>query len=253
MRRILIFLACIACISLSSCKILRPTVMFQTEKNFKYANFAETPRVTVLQPFDQLEVIMATNNGYLLLETESTESRNYQYNRQNGNAITYMIRQDSIVKIPTVGEIKLGGMQKDSAEMLLEQELAKYYQAPFVKITVTNRNVILFYDEGTVGKKITIPEGGLSLLEAFADAGGLTESSKSYKIKLIRGNNKNPEVYNFNIRNLEEFRKANFMLEANDIIYVDSRPRYAAKFIKEIQPYITLLTCVTMVYALFHK
>ena len=253
MRRILIFLACIACISLSSCKILRPTVMFQTEKNFKYANFTETPRVTVLQPFDQLEVIMATNNGYLLLETESTESRNYQYNRQSGNAITYMIRQDSIVKIPTVGEIKLGGMQKDSAEMLLEQELAKYYQAPFVKITVTNRNVILFYDEGTVGKKITIPEGGLSLLEAFADAGGLTESSKSYKIKLIRGNNKNPEVYNFNIRNLEEFRKANFMLEANDIIYVDSRPRYAAKFIKEIQPYITLLTCVTMVYALFHK
>jgi len=253
MRRILIFLACIACISLSSCKILRPTVMFQTEKNFKYANFAETPRVTVLQPFDQLEVIMATNNGYLLLETESAESRNYQYNRQNGNAITYMIRQDSIVKIPTVGEIKLGGMQKDSAEMLLEQELAKYYQAPFVKITVTNRNVILFYDEGTVGKKITIPEGGLSLLEAFADAGGLTESSKSYKIKLIRGNNKNPEVYNFNIRNLEEFKKANFMLEANDIIYVDSRPRYAAKFIKEIQPYITLLTCVTMVYALFHK
>lgn len=253
MRRILIFLACIACISLSSCKILRPTVMFQTEKNFKYANFAETPRVTVLQPFDQLEVIMATNNGYLLLETESTESRNYQYNRQSGNAITYMIRQDSIVKIPTVGEIKLGGMQKDSAEMLLEQELAKYYQAPFVKITVTNRNVILFYDEGTVGKKITIPEGGLSLLEAFADAGGLTESSKSYKIKLIRGNNKNPKVYNFNIRNLEEFRKANFMLEANDIIYVDSRPRYAAKFIKEIQPYITLLTCVTMVYALFHK
>jgi polysaccharide export outer membrane protein len=164
-----------------------------------------------------------------------------------------MIRPDSIVKIPTVGELKLGGMQKDSAEMLLEQELAKYYQAPFVKITVTNRNVILFYDEGTVGKKITIPEGGLSLLEAFADAGGLTESSKSYKIKLIRGNNKNPEVYNFNIRNLEEFRKANFMLEANDIIYVDSRPRYAAKFIKEIQPYITLLTCVTMVYALFHK
>ncbi|MBP5583985.1 MAG: polysaccharide biosynthesis/export family protein, partial [Bacteroidales bacterium] len=103
------------------------------------------------------EVIMATNNGYLLLETESTESRNYQYYRQSGNAITYMIRQDSIVKIPTVGEIKLGGMTKDSAEAILEQELAKYYQAPFVKITVTNRNVSLFFDEGTKGNKIAIP------------------------------------------------------------------------------------------------
>lgn len=250
MRRVLILLGCMACLFLTSCKMLRPTVMFKTDKSFKYTEFAETPRVTVLQPFDQLDIIMSTNNGYLLLETESTEGRNYSYNRQY-NSITYMIRPDSIVKIPTVGEIKLGGMTKDSAEVLLETELAKYYQAPFVKITITNRNVILFYDEGTYGQKIAIPEGGLTLMEAIAEAGGLSESSKSYKIKLIRGNNKNPEVYNYNIRNLEDFRKANFMLEANDIVYVDSRPRYATKFVKEISPYLTLLTSVIMVYTIF--
>lgn len=224
--------------------------MFQTDKKFHYSEFSEKPRVMVLQPFDQLEVIMSTNNGYLLLETDATEGNHFTRNRQQ-DQITYMIRQDSIVKIPTVGEIKLGGMTKDSAEAILEQELAKYYQAPFVKITVTNRNVILFFDEGTKGKKISIPEGGITLMEAIADAGGLTESSKSYKIKLIRGNNKNPEVYNFNIRSLEEFKKANFMLETNDIIYVDSRPKYAAKFLKEIQPYLTLVTCITMVYTIF--
>ena len=224
--------------------------MFQTDKNFHYSEFSDKPRVMVLQPFDQLEVIMSTNNGYLLLETDATEGNHFTRNRQQ-DQITYMIRQDSIVKIPTVGEIKLGGMTKDSAEAILEQELAKYYQAPFVKITVTNRNVILFFDEGTKGKKISIPEGGITLMEAIADAGGLTESSKSYKIKLIRGNNKNPEVYNFNIRSLEEFKKANFMLETNDIIYVDSRPKYAAKFLKEIQPYLTLVTCITMVYTIF--
>ncbi len=250
MKRLLIVFGCLVCLFATSCKTLRPTVMFKTNKNFQYSEFSETPRVTVLQPFDQLEVIMSTNNGYLLLETESNEGRNYSYNRQN-NGVTYMIRQDSIVKIPTVGEVKLGGMTKDSAEMLLENELSKYYQAPFVKITITNRNVILFFDEGTDGQKISIPEGGLTLLEAIADAGGLTESSKSYKIKLIRGNNRNPEVYNFNIRSLEEFKKANFMLEANDIVYVDSRPRYATKFVKEISPYLTLITCLTMVYSIF--
>jgi len=224
--------------------------MFQTDKNFHYSEFSDKPRVMVLQPFDQLEVIMSTNNGYLLLETDANES-NRLYNNRQGEKITYMIRQDSIVKIPTVGEIKLGGMTKDSAETILEQELAKYYQAPFVKITVTNRNVILFFDEGTEGYKISIPEGGITLMEAIADAGGLTESSKSYKIKLIRGNNKNPEVYNFNIRSLEEFKKANFMLETNDIVYVDSRPKYATKFVKEISPYLTLITCITMVYSIF--
>lgn len=250
MKQQILLIACIACIALSSCKVIRPTVMFKTGKSFQYTEFAEKPRVTVLQPFDQLDIIMSTNNGYLLLETESTEGRNYMSNRQNNN-VQYMIRPDSIVKIPTIGEIKLGGMTKDSAETILEQELSKYYQAPFVKITITNRNIILFFDEGTSGQKIAIPEGGLSLLEAIAEAGGLTESSKSYKIKLIRGNNKNPEVYNYNIRNLEDFKKANFMLEANDIVYVDSRPRYATKIIKEISPYLTLITCITMVYSIF--
>ncbi|MBO7125451.1 MAG: polysaccharide biosynthesis/export family protein [Bacteroidales bacterium] len=250
MKRFLLLIGCLAVLSFTSCKMLRPTVMFQTDKNFHYSEFSDKPRVMVLQPFDQLEVIMSTNNGYLLLETDVNES-NRLYNNRQGEKITYMIRQDSIVKIPTVGEIKLGGMTKDSAETILEQELAKYYQAPFVKITVTNRNVILFFDEGTEGYKISIPEGGITLMEAIADAGGLTESSKSYKIKLIRGNNKNPEVYNFNIRSLEEFKKANFMLETNDIVYVDSRPKYATKFVKEISPYLTLITCITMVYSIF--
>ena len=251
MKRILFLIGCLAILSFSSCKMLRPTVMFQTDKNFHYNDFADKPRVMVLQPFDQLDVIMSTNNGYLLLETDATEGSRFNNRNRQEDKVTYMIRQDSIVKIPTVGEIKLGGMTKDSAEAILEQELSKYYQAPFVKITVTNRNVILFFDEGTKGTKISIPEGGITLMEAIADAGGLTESSKSYKIKLIRGNNKNPEVYNFNIRSLEEFKKANFMLESNDIIYVDSRPRYATKFVKEISPYLTLITCITMVYSIF--
>ena len=120
-----------------------------------------------------------------------------------------------------------------------------------MKITITNRKVILFFDEGTKGQKIEIPEGGLTLLEAFAEAGGLTESSKSYNIKLIRGNNKNPEVFQFNIRDFQEFKKTNIMLEANDIVYVDSRPRYVIKFAKELSPYVTLMAFVTMILTLF--
>lgn len=249
MKRVFFFFVCMTCLALTSCKIFRPTVMFQTDKNFKYTEFSETPRVTVLQPFDELQIIMSTNNGYPLLETESAQSVSRPTSQNSG--LTYMIRQDSIVKLPTVGEIKLGGMTKDSAELLLEKELSKYYQVPFVKITITNRKVILFFDEGTKGQKIEIPEGGLTLLEAFAEAGGLTESSKSYNIKLIRGNNKNPEVFQFNIRDFQEFKKTNIMLEANDIVYVDSRPRYVIKFAKELSPYVTLMAFVTMILTLF--
>lgn len=230
--------------------------MFETSKDFKYKEFEQTPKITILKPFDQIQILMATNNGTNLLEIGNIDRTSTAANISQGsnqNNLTFMIRQDSLVRIPTIGLIKLGGLQKDSAEIVLEKLLSKYYQDPFVRISITNRNIIMFFEEGTQGMEINIPEEGITLLEALAQAGGLTENSKSYKIKLIRGDNKNPEVYNFNISNLEEFKKANFILESNDILYVDSRPRYINKIITEIQPYLVLITSSVLVYSIFSK
>lgn len=254
MNRFLYGIICIVSIvSFTSCKILSPTIMFETSKDFKYKPFETTQKVTILQPFDQIQILMATNNGNNLLEIgniDRTSSGNVAQGSQQAG-ITYMIRQDSLVKIPTIGLIKLGGLSKDSAELVLESLLGKFYQNPFIRISITNRNVILFFEEGTKGMEISIPEEGITLLEALAQAGGLTENSKAFKIKLIRGDTKNPDVYNFNISNLEEFKKANFILQSNDILYVDSRPRYVNKIISEIQPYLVLISSSVLVYSIF--
>jgi len=41
------------------------------------------------------------------------------------------------------------------------------------------------------------------------------------------------------------------MLQANDIIYVEARPKYATRIISEISPYISLLSSALLVYGLF--
>ena len=252
MGRIILIFTIFLSIVFTSCKTLSPTVMFETEKDFQYKPFTNTPKITILQPFDQIQILMSTNNGTNLLENTIGQERNQNTGVAQGG-ITYLIRQDSTVKIPTLGLVKLGGISKDSAEVYLEKELSKYYQDPYIKITITNRNIILFFEEGTQGTEVNIPEEGITLLETIAQVGGLTPNSKAYKIKLIRGDNKNPEVYNFNISSLEEFKKANFILQANDIIYVDSRPRYVTKVIAEIQPYLVLLSTSVLVYSIFSR
>lgn len=234
----------------SSCKLLSPTVMFQTEKDFEYEEFSKISKYTILQPYDVIQIQMSTNNGSILLESSMPGQSSLTSLSQG---MTYMINPDSTAKVPTLGNVKLGGISKDSAETFLEQELKKYYQDPFVRITVTNRHIILFFEQGTQGRKINIPEEGISLLDAIAEAGGLTPNSKAYKIKLIRGDNTKPEVFNFNISNLEEFKKANFVLQANDIIYVDSRPQYINKIISEIQPYLVLISTAVLVYSIFTR
>ncbi len=227
--------------------------MFETGNDFTYDSFTQTKKQTILQPFDQLQIIMSTNNGTNLLEFFSNPQNLTNGRASNSETITYMIRQDSTVKIPTIGLIKLGGLSKDSAEVILEQKLSVYYQEPFVKINIVNRSIIMFFEGGTKGTRIQVPEDGITLLEAIAQSGGLTENSKSYKIKLIRGNNTNPSVFNYNVRKLEEFKKANFILQANDIVYVDARPRYARKILAEIQPIVVLFSSGVLVYSVFAK
>ena len=75
--------------------------------------------------------------------------------------------------------------------------------------------------------------------------------SKAYKIKLIRGDLSNPEIYLFNLSNIKDLEKANLLLEANDIIYVETKPRYAARVLTEISPYLSLLTTVILITQLF--
>ncbi len=234
----------------TSCKLISPSVMFETEKDFNFTPFTDTQKVTILQPYDQLQILMVPNNGTTLLESAISGSTQ---NNIEKNSISYMVRKDSTIKLPTLGVIKVGGLSKDSAEVILEKEFSNYYQSPFVRIQIINRNVMIFLDEAQDGHVVQVPEDGITLIEAIAGIGGLSETSKSFKIKLIRGNNKNPEVYNYNIRSLEEFKKANFILETNDIIYIESKPRYAFKVLQEIQPYLMLISTAVLTYSLFVK
>ena len=69
---------------------------------------------------------------------------------------------------------------------------------------------------------------------------------------VVFGPGKLPEIGRAVGKGLQEFKKANIMLEANDIVYVDSKPRYATKIAREISPYITLMALFTMILTLFN-
>lgn len=253
MHRIPLLLLVIPILYFSSCKPLTSTVMFQSESDYEYAREEGNQKQITIKPGDQLSILMSTNGGLVLLEsTLGLEGNNHQINQQQ-SSITYLIEQDSMVKLPTVGRVKLGGVTLREAEELLETKFSENYQKPFVKLKITNRKVIMFFEEGTQGKIISLPEENMTLIDAIATAGGVTKNSKSYNIKILRGDPANPTVINFNIRNIKEFKNANLLLEANDIIYVETRPRYVFKIISELQPYLVLISTTVLVYSFFNQ
>ncbi|MFA5194625.1 MAG: hypothetical protein WC401_02395, partial [Bacteroidales bacterium] len=86
----------------------------------------------------------------------------------------------------------------------------------------------------------------------LAKAGGINDG-KAHKIKLIRGDLKNPKVYIIDLSTVEGMTKANLIVQANDIIYVQPRNKIPEKIINVLAPYLTLLSTFILVYELFVK
>lgn len=257
----------------SSCKVLTSTDMFQTNPDFAFDPVNPKVKEITIQPGDQLAIAMSTNNGIALFEPSvGGNSQNSQVSQgatavigvssygqgsgvgtANNPAYVYFIESDSTVKLPSVGRIKLGGMTIRTAEVFLEELLSDNYQKPFVKMSITNRKITLFYEHASHATIVPIAESNLTIVDVLAKIGGVPENSKAYNIKIVRGDRINPKVYNFSVRTIADFKNNNILLEANDIIYIASRPRYINKTVNELQPYFLLITTSIMFLTFYNQ
>ncbi len=227
----------------TSCGIFVSNEMFKVPKNYSYAQFKSNEKEYVLQPFDKLNIKIFYNNGAQLIEL------NQQTPLQN--PVEFNVEYDGLVKLPYLGRIQLSGKTIRQAEEYLENRYKEFIVEPFVKIEVTNKRVIVFSAGASSGKVLTIKNENYTLIEALAESGGISDFTKSYKIKLLRGDLNNPDIYLFNLQKVQNMKDANFLLQANDIIYVEARPRYASRILSEITPYLSLLSSALLVYSLF--
>lgn len=220
--------------------------MFRTDPAFQYSEFKPSEKEYKIQPYDKLDIKIYANDGFKLVDVSQTTMM------QQTN-IVYLVEYDGQVKLPTLGRVELSDKTIREAEAFLEEKYKEFFVDPFVVINVTNKRVIVFAGGSANGTVLSISNENYTLIEALAEAGGLSDFSKSHRIKLLRGDLTNPQVFMFNIRDLTDMKTANFLLQANDIIYVETRPKYASRIIGEISPYLSLLTTALFVYSLFLK
>ena len=85
-----------------------------------------------------------------------------------------------------------------------------------------------------------------SLIEVLALAGGVG-GSKAFRIKLIRGDLRNPQVFLIDLSTIEGLKKTNLQIVSNDIIYVE--PALTLTDVNtQIGPIISLVTTAILIY-----
>lgn len=250
-----IFYILICSILFTSCKVFLPSRMLKVTSKDQISTFSDNkqPEEYRIAPNDILKINVYYQNGEDFLDMFSmADIRNIATSTNPNTGIEFLVEFDGQIKLPYLGYVKIDSMTMREATTFLEKSYSQYLNNPMVRLQVTNKRVTVF-PGGTGGsaKVINLVNNNTTLIEALALAGGINDG-KAYKIKLIRGNLKNPIIYQIDLSTVDGLKQADLVLQANDIIYVEPA-KVVTQFMKDFNPYLSLANTVLLVLQLFLK
>jgi polysaccharide biosynthesis/export protein len=195
----------------------------------------------VVQENDYLTIQVFTNNGERVIDPDFALSK-----QQSGATVMraepprILVWRDGYARFPMVGNVYVKGYSLYQVDSLLSLEYTKFYQSAFVMTKLLNKRVVIIGPMG--GKVIPLENVNINLIETIALYGGLGDQGKAYKIRLIRGDLKNPNVNIIDLSTIEGMKAANLEVQPNDIIYIETRRKILSESIGEIAPLISLIT-----------
>jgi polysaccharide export outer membrane protein len=227
--------------------MFKPTEGHMPEAIKKEAITAE--KNYVIQKNDLLRLDIYTNNGERLVDPnpDMTGGGNSAKNDQSGQEnpteqTSYLVDLNGLAKLPMLGEIKLEGLTLRQAEEVVQKEYSKFFKEPFVKMSYSNKRVIVLGAPG--GQVIPLTNQHVTVAEVLAMARGVDNMGKAHNIRLIRGSH----YYQIDFSTFQGYTEGNMIVEPGDIVYVEPVRRPLIEALRDnyifIYPLITVITVI---------
>ncbi len=133
------------------------------------------------------------------------------------------VRIDGRISFPLLEDIQAAGRTTLEVRNEIQEQLKAYIKQPVVSVAIKVAGSQRFYIIGEILKPGEYPLAkNLSVLQAFALAGGFTEWASKKEIILIRRESGEDNIIRVNYKNIVrgEDLEANVMLKADDLIVV---------------------------------
>ncbi len=133
-----------------------------------------------------------------------------------------LVRPDGMISIPLLGDVQASGKTPLRLASEIAEKLKKYVQDPDVTVVMSQINSKVIYLIGEVGKPGPIGmTSSMTLLQAIATGGGLTEYANSKKIYILRGQGGQQKKISVHYKQaLRGDGSLNLVLEPGDTIVV---------------------------------
>ncbi len=134
-----------------------------------------------------------------------------------------LVRTDGMISFPLVNDFPAAGLSPMEIKYNLEMALKAYVEHPVVTVHVINPASQKFYILGEVRRTGEYPlSKHLTVLQAFALAGGFTEWASKKEIILLRHERGKDKIYRINYKDITKGKdfSQNLKLQADDTIIV---------------------------------
>jgi polysaccharide export outer membrane protein len=242
--------------------VYRRDILFKADRKLeqefaKNSGMIKTPANYLLNKNDILEFVIFTNKGEAIIDptSEFMKQVNMASGTNRSGSARYLIQADGCADLPILGHVKLDSLTLHQVDSMLSVKYGQYYQDVFVLSKISNRKIfVLGIGSGGslfVGGGMGTGGGGggggtgrsqvfefdsenVTLIEVLTKCGGVGRYSHANRIKVIRGDLKNPTIFTIDLTKWDSFQKSNMILQPNDIVYVEPLRRGVLEFFSDI-------------------
>lgn len=133
---------------------------------------------------------------------------------------TYIVDTKGDINFPVLGKIHVQGMTTEQVADYLVSRISEDVVDPTVRVELMNFNVNVMGEVRNPGR-IEIKNERVSILDALAMAGDMTEYGRRENVVLIREDNGARTVHRLNLNDANVLASPYYYLQQNDVIYVE--------------------------------
>jgi polysaccharide export outer membrane protein len=212
-------LTIVATFLISACASQQPNVAPETAA---FTAAPQKPLEYLIQAGDQLDI-------------------KFFYNPELNETIT--VRPDGKISLQLVDEVQAAGLKPSELDGVLTKKYAHELKKPMIAVIVKSFGGQRIYVGGEVNRQgLFVLAGGMTPLQAVLNAGGFKETANPESTIVIRkgsGNEPVPIAMNLDDAMQGQNGSADFILQADDVVYVPKSP--IAKANKFVNQYIEKL------------
>lgn len=165
----------------------------------------------------------------------------------NGSAIN----SAGEIEIPVMGKIYLLGQDLEKAKISIQKVVDEYLKDAIVIVKLANFQVTILGEVNNAGTFPVFKES-VTIFEALAMAGDLSDYANRQKIKIVRTHNNKKNIYNVDLTDQQLLLSDFYYLRNDDMLYVEPL-KYRTFRKSQSQIVLSALTTLALVVNVFLK